>query len=158
MIFLLLGAASLILLMYALGMFSKAQISSIKQFGIWTLAIGGLALTAMLFLTGRGSLAFAALVLLGPIVWSWVAEGKRNKVPPPGGAGGNANWNRRPGARPSSGMSQAEALEVLGLKPGATPTEIRAAHHRLMRASHPDAGGSDWLAARINQARDVLLK
>jgi hypothetical protein len=156
MIFLLLGAASLVLLMYALGMFSKAQISSIKQFSIWTLAIGGLALTVMLFLTGRGSLAIAALVLLGPMVWSWVAEGKRGKVPPPGGGG--ANWNRRPGARPSSGMSVAEALEVLGLTPGASKAEIRAAHHRLMRASHPDAGGSDWLAARINQARDVLLK
>ena len=156
MIFLLLGAASLVLLMYALGMFSKAQISSIRQFSIWTLAIGGLALTVMLFLTGRGSLAIAALVLLGPMVWSWVAEGKRGKVPPPGGGGGN--WNRRPGARPSSGMSVAEALEVLGLKPGASKAEIRAAHHRLMRASHPDAGGSDWLAARINQARDVLLK
>jgi hypothetical protein len=157
MIFLLLGAASLVLLMYALGMFSKAQVSSIKQLSVWTLAIGGLLLTVMLFLTGRGSLAIAALVLLGPMVWSWVAEGKRGKVPPPGGGAG-ANWGRRPGARPTGGMSQAEALEVLGLKPGASPADIRAAHHRLMRASHPDVGGSDWLAARINQARDVLLR
>ena len=54
-------------------------------------------------------------------------------------------------------MTRAEALEVLGLKEGASPDEIRAAHRRLMRAAHPDQGGSDWLAARINQARDVLL-
>ena len=54
-------------------------------------------------------------------------------------------------------MTRAEAYQVLGLKPGATEEEIRAAYHRLMRAAHPDAGGSDWLAARINQARDVLL-
>ena len=162
MIFLLLGGASLVLLMYALGMFSKAQISSIKQFGVWTAAIGGLLLTVMLFLAGRGPLAISALVLLGPMVWSWVAEAKRGKVAP--GAGGGAGRGRRPGgARSSSsssrasGMSRAEALEVLGLKPGASAAEIRAAHHRLMRASHPDAGGSDWLAARINQARDVLL-
>ncbi len=54
-------------------------------------------------------------------------------------------------------MTQEEAYQVLGLHPGATEAEIRAAHHRLMRTAHPDSGGSDWLATRINQARDVLL-
>ena len=50
-----------------------------------------------------------------------------------------------------------QAYEVLGLRPGATEADIRAAHHRLMRTAHPDSGGSDWLATRVNQARDVLL-
>ena len=54
-------------------------------------------------------------------------------------------------------MTRAEAYEVLGLKPGANEEEIRAAHRRLMQAAHPDHGGSDWLAARVNLARDVLL-
>ncbi len=54
-------------------------------------------------------------------------------------------------------MTREEAYEVLGLHPGASEAEIRAAHHRLMRTAHPDSGGSDWLATRINQARDVLL-
>ena len=54
-------------------------------------------------------------------------------------------------------MTREEAYDVLGLHPGASEAEIRAAHHRLMRAAHPDSGGSDWLATRINQARDVLL-
>ena len=54
-------------------------------------------------------------------------------------------------------MARSEALQILGLKSGASEAEVKAAHHRLMRAAHPDAGGSDWLAARINQARDVLL-
>lgn len=63
------------------------------------------------------------------------------------------------GAPPGRGgpMSRDEALAVLGLAEGATAEQIRAAHRRLMRAAHPDQGGSDWLAARINQARDVLL-
>lgn len=59
---------------------------------------------------------------------------------------------------PSGGaMSRDEALQVLGLQAGATPDEIRAAHRRLMRLAHPDQGGSTWIAARLNQARDMLL-
>ena len=54
-------------------------------------------------------------------------------------------------------MGRDEALQILGLKPGATEAEIREAHHRLMRRAHPDVGGSEWIASRINQARDVLL-
>ena len=46
---------------------------------------------------------------------------------------------------------------MLGLRPGASEDKIRAAHRRLMRAAHPDSGGSDWMAARVNQARDILL-
>ncbi|HEY4635311.1 MAG TPA: DnaJ domain-containing protein, partial [Rhodospirillales bacterium] len=54
-------------------------------------------------------------------------------------------------------MSRAEALDVLGLKEGATEAEIRDAHHRLIAGLHPDHGGSTYLAAKINQARDVLV-
>jgi hypothetical protein len=55
-------------------------------------------------------------------------------------------------------MSHDEALKILGLKSGATQNDIRSAHRRLMLQIHPDRGGSDYLAAKINQARDTLLK
>ena len=46
-------------------------------------------------------------------------------------------------------MSRGEALEVLGLEPGAEEAEIRAAHKRLLRLVHPDRGGSAYLARRV---------
>jgi hypothetical protein len=54
-------------------------------------------------------------------------------------------------------LSRGEALEVLGLEPGAEEADVRAAHKRLLRLVHPDRGGSAWLARRIHQARDTLL-
>ncbi len=54
-------------------------------------------------------------------------------------------------------MTRADALNVLGLQDGASDDDVRAAHRRLMKAIHPDAGGSGWLAAQINQAKEVLL-
>jgi hypothetical protein len=54
-------------------------------------------------------------------------------------------------------MSAAHALEVLGIKTGATEQEIRVAHNRLMKRVHPDVGGSGYFTRQVNDARDVLL-
>lgn len=59
---------------------------------------------------------------------------------------------------PSDGtMTRDRALQILGLSEGATDEEIREAHRRLMMINHPDKGGSSWVAAQINRAKDILL-
>jgi DnaJ-domain-containing protein 1 len=73
-------------------------------------------------------------------------------------AGERAGGASGGGARSTSGdMSVDEAYAILGLAAGADAEAIKEAHRRLMVKLHPDHGGSDYLATKINRARDVLL-
>lgn len=82
-----------------------------------------------------------------------VLDAYLDRVHGPAWRGGRGAGQARDGA-----MTEAEALEVLGLAPGATVEEIKEAHRRLMARMHPDRGGSTYLAAKLNQAKDYLLK
>ena len=142
MIPLALGLGTLGLLMWAARAFGRAPVANVKALLAWVAGLAGLSLAAMLFLTGRGAAAIGGLVLLGPLAWTFWQESR----------------GVRPRAPAAPKMDRREALEVLGLPANPSDADVRAAWVRLMRTAHPDGGGTDWLAARVNQARDVLLK
>lgn len=130
----------------------------IKKIG-WLLAI---LLILLLAGTGKLNVLFAALgvaiafaVRLMPVIlhyapqlhrlWQIFSSGKQHQ-------------NQQNADRPSrGGMSKAEALEILGLKAGATEKDIVDAHRKLISKLHPDRGGSNYLAAQINLAKKTLL-
>ncbi|ESW65003.1 MULTISPECIES: DnaJ domain-containing protein [unclassified Mesorhizobium] len=69
-----------------------------------------------------------------------------------------ANGGEGLGVAPGAGaMTKEEAYKILGLEAGAAAADVRKAHRRLMQRLHPDIGGTSFLAARINEAKDVLL-
>jgi DnaJ homolog subfamily C member 19 len=159
MIWLLLGALILFTLIAGMRAFERASIGSIKALAAWVAALGGLTLALLLILSGRGGAAIGALVMFGPLIWQKIQAARIQayaRQPPPGGAAGTGpSWGAPPAGGP---MTRQEAYQVLGLRAGATEADIRDAHHRLMRRAHPDVGGSEWIATRINQARDILLR
>lgn len=166
MAFVILGLAALLGLYFLLRGFLAADPASLARGLRWGVMILAAILAVWLLLSGKlgpalgalGALLGAALrvnailarLLMAGRAWgSYRAqhgEGPRDES----GAGARRGANSR--------MTREEAYEILGLQPGANEAEIRAAHHRLMLKLHPDRGGSNWLAARINLARDILLE
>jgi hypothetical protein len=105
-----------------------------------------------------GGVLMAVSRVLGPLLrlWPFLGQlrGSAAGGPQPGanGAGGQAGASGRP-AR----MTQEEALAVLGLNPGASREDVQREYRRLIKKLHPDLGGSTYLTAKLNEARDVLL-
>ena len=156
MLWLVLGGLTLFLFLGGLRAFERASVSSVKALMAWILALGGISLALLLILSGRGGVALGAFALFGPLIWRQWQIYRMGSGPRADSGPRQSQQQQRPPPRRGN-MTPEEAYQVLGLQQGASEADIRAAHHRLMRTAHPDSGGSDWLAARINQARDVLL-
>lgn len=117
-----------------------------------TLALGVFAIVmVVLALFHRMHWVGAVLATLAPlariILTSALDHFRKTKTSPAASASGT-----------SSKMSEEEALQVLGLKKPFTQEEVIDAHRKLMQKIHPDRGGNDYLAARINEAKEFLLK
>lgn len=108
-----------------------------------------LALSAALLAAKLWPLAFMVLLAAGGVtaIEAWRAR-----------AGDADTGEAPPSSPPTRRMSEEEALSVLGLKPGASAEDVRSAYRKLIAQLHPDKGGTDYLAAKINEARDLLLR
>lgn len=96
--------------------------------------------------------------LAGDVESSRLLEAYLDRAHPGWGEDVQADQARRQGAAPrSAGMSTHEAYQILGLEPSASEADVREAHRRLIKQVHPDRGGSDALAAKINEAKDRIL-
>ncbi|MEW5688039.1 MAG: DnaJ domain-containing protein [Pseudomonadota bacterium] len=142
MLYLALGAAAFALYFWVTG---RAPLFRRRE---WRVAAGVVSLAAFTVAAWAGVRGSWGLTIVLLVLGLWFAASARKTAV--GGA--------RPAATPASRMSAAEARRILGVEAGASTTEIQAAYTRLMRAVHPDKGGTAGLAAQLNAARDTLLK
>jgi hypothetical protein len=157
----LVGIVALLIILWFMNKYVQANPRGMA----WVLQKGGgfALLIAATFLTVRGQFVAALpLALLGFQLLGWMPQLSLGN-PDRGGAGraedpqGGADARQR--AAPRAGkMTEEEAYQILGLQPGASTEDIGQAYRSLMKKLHPDQGGTTYLAARINEAKDVLLR
>jgi hypothetical protein len=165
---LLIGLLALALMLWLVKSFARSDPRYLAMImaRIGRTAGGVLTLASAAFLLVRGQIFIAlplGLIGLGLLGWQpahdlLAAYLHGRPAPRPGEDPDNAAAGRR-GAAPSSGkMTEQEAYQILGLQPGASAEDVARAHRGLIKKLHPDQGGSTYLAARVNEAKDVLSR
>ena len=136
-----------------------------KKAATWkiVLVIGG-ALLVFMVLTGRVHVLTAAVAAVIPLLrklpalLKFAPEINRFMGKKQGGESHDgANGYSGSGTELAGQMSEREACDILGVEAGCTEEEIVMAHRRLMQKLHPDRGGNDYLAAKLNEAKQTLL-
>ena len=158
---LLLGAAALLIFLLSARWLTNAEPRKVKIAGGLALALLLVLLAVIMALTGR---ILASVPLLAGALAAYSRYRRLKHMADYLGGMFGADWRQRFGAsadgsapRGGSGtMGRDEALGVLGLEGGASAEDIKQAHHALMLKLHPDHGGTSYLAAKINEAREVL--
>ena len=138
---------------------SKTSGEERKKLVLWSAVGGVLAVLAILAITGHLNIITAAIAGLVALLPRAMQFAKYlpfiNRLYQQNKAG--AQQAQTPPANGKQAMSQEEAMEILALKPNYTKEDVIQAHRRMMQKVHPDRGGSDYLAAQINKAKDTLL-
>jgi hypothetical protein len=137
-----------------------------QKAAIWKVVlVAGGALLLFMVLTGRVHVITAGIAALIPLLRKLPAlmryapmfrkaMGDRSGQGDQGQHGTNGSGTSRVA---SGAMTVQEACDILGVKPGCSREEVVAAHRKLMLKVHPDRGGNDYLAAKLNEARDLLI-
>ena len=146
-VWLIIGLGLAFLLLMLLNWWAKADVKTAKSSLFWAiLAVCGI-LTFALVASGKG---FAAVLPIGFAAWRMFGPKSASRT------GAQMGHSSRPRGKDSP-MSVSEAREVLGVSKDASEDEINNAYRRLMAKYHPDKGGNDWMASKLNEARKILL-
>lgn len=155
--FLALGLVSLLALLVVVSLAARLSAPHLRLLAFVTLFIilgAGLVVLALL---GRYGLAAPLGFIMAWLLRLWRVTREGNAGNNETGKTGGQKSNRSGGEVGASLMSEAEARDVLGVGATASREEIEAAYRDLIVKNHPDHGGTDWIAAQLNQARDILL-
>ncbi len=165
---------SLLLILFVLGALQtiawfKRQPADKRKKMIWRFGLGVLFIFLLLMVaTGRAHWFLAVIGALLPFLRGLLGVALQLlpwwlKRKQPTSEETHQQHSHTPNSPPATTMELQEAMDILGLKGDITKREItaelvNATHRRLIQKMHPDRGGSDYLAAKINRARDLLLK